>query len=77
MQLSTLLEASPEVGEKGSGGKLEKGQAGCGHSIPIGEPAEAPGKVCDLLTPSRSLWLQPLAEETVKLAEWWQARRSG
>lgn len=52
---STLLEASPEVGEKGSGGKLEKGQAGCGHSIPIGEPAEAPGKVCDLLTPSGSL----------------------
>ena len=55
MQLSTLLEASPEVGEKGSGGTLEKGRAGCGHSIPIGEPAEAPGKVCDLLTPSRSL----------------------
>lgn len=50
-----LLEASPEVGEKGSGGKREKGQAERGHSIPTGEPTEAPGKVCDLLTPSGSL----------------------
>lgn len=43
------------MGEKGSGGKLEKGRAGREHSIPIGEPAEAPGKVCDLLTLSGSL----------------------